>query len=58
MLLINRRAWPRELFDEPIGWEPIGEEFSSEPVFNQQLHQVGDAFVKDGWSDFPAPSNT
>jgi len=20
--------------DEPIGWEPIGEEFSSEPVFN------------------------
>ena len=33
----------RGLSDEPSPRGGLGEEFSSEPVFNQQIHQVGDA---------------
>jgi|GEM_PF-6185076 len=51
MLLNKRRAWPRELFDEQFIWEMDCEEFSSEPVFNNQLVEL--ATAQNSWQRVP-----
>ena len=48
----KRRTWLRELSDEQTCWEHVYEEFSSKPVFKQQMRRDGDA--PGGWRHLTA----